>query len=185
MSYTFDRRLLLKTIIDGAAAGVSEVALSLQTEIRTMLDNQGSGAFSKPARKRTFVATRLQRTGGRLVAGSRVAKFRTRSTGRSGRGYRRSVIGQPPAKQWGTLLGSWQTRLGKPRRFGDRVVLTVGQKANIAPYARALEYGYPPNNLGPRPYVRPSVRAVFPRAMPTIERRIADALWMLGAGGMP
>lgn len=82
------------------------------------------------------------------------------SGGRSGRAYRvpgtsgvmytASAPGEPPAVVTGALKNS----INAKREGKMRWVVTVG-----AEQAAALEFGYSPRNLAPRPYLRPAIIA--------------------------
>jgi hypothetical protein len=76
-------------------------------------------------------------------------------------GKRASAEGEPPAVQTGDLRRSFtDSGLSRVRTFPKSVRGTVSQGAGldkVKVYARALEYGYPPNNLKPRPYLGPVV----------------------------
>lgn len=77
-------------------------------------------------------------------------------------GSRASREGEPPAPDTGDLRRSFTT--GGIRRVIERATMVrgiVGQGSGLSEvkkYARALEYGYEPNNLKPRPYLDPVVR---------------------------
>jgi hypothetical protein len=59
---------------------------------------------------------------------------------------------EPPHVLTGRLR---QSIKGDVTRAGDFIVGRVGSNVE---YARALEFGYAPRNLDPRPYLRPSFR---------------------------
>lgn len=62
-----------------------------------------------------------------------------------------SKPGRPPRVRTGTLRRSWTTKSNRiARNWKGGYRLTLGSNVK---YARALEYGYPPRNLKPRPYV--------------------------------
>jgi len=74
----------------------------------------------------------------------------------------RSKPGEPPRHQTGDLMGSVTYELAP--------VLPIGRVGTNLEYARALELGYEPRNLKPRPYLRPALynsagalRAIFGR----------------------
>lgn len=64
-----------------------------------------------------------------------------------------SSAGQAPANQSRTLHDSIGFRTLPKRIDGSRVVEIFAD----TPYAAALELGYSPRNLEPRPYLRPSI----------------------------
>tara|TARA_Y100001973_G_C5200922_1_gene337574 strand:+ start:1613 stop:2149 length:537 start_codon:yes stop_codon:yes gene_type:complete len=85
-----------------------------------------------------------------------------RGGGGTGKNRVHSPPGSPPFKQTGTLGRSWayiKPNQGKP---GKEIKTTVGQKriGNVLKYAMALQWGYRPNNLLPRPYLQPAMKAV-------------------------
>ena len=68
-----------------------------------------------------------------------------------------STSPNPPHVRTGTLLRSWTTKnKQRARRTDSGHSLLLG--SNVV-YARALEYGYAPRNLDPRPYLGPTVRS--------------------------
>lgn len=73
-----------------------------------------------------------------------------------------SPPGSPPFVQTGTLRNSIDMAV-KSDLFGVRGFLGVrkgvagGDIKSKPGYARALELGYPPRNLKPRPYLRPAI----------------------------
>tara|TARA_R100000426_G_C4804216_1_gene103836 strand:- start:177 stop:653 length:477 start_codon:yes stop_codon:yes gene_type:complete len=77
-------------------------------------------------------------------------------------GKRSSSPGEPPAPQTGDLRRSFtDAGLTRVRSMAKSIEGTVKQGRGLnktKKYARALEYGYSPNNLKPRPYLRPVVR---------------------------
>ena len=175
MSYTFDRARIRAAIVEGARAGVTGIAVDLQTGLRTILDTDYGGALDADSRK-----------------WSRSARYRTKRRKKDGtfamrkrksRGYRRSRPGEPPAKQTGALLNSWQTALRRPKSLGGAVTLRVTQDGLRVPYAAALEYGYAPNNLAPRPYLAPSVEASQEKAVGIMQGAISAALVRNGMSG--
>ncbi len=62
-----------------------------------------------------------------------------------------SAPGDPPATDTGHLVANISTRV---KADGDDV---VGEVISSAAYSKALEYGYAPNNLEPRPFMRPAL----------------------------
>jgi hypothetical protein len=85
--------------------------------------------------------------------------------------HRASLPGDPPAKDTGRLVNSSQTR-PKRKKMGNATgwTLSFGVK-----YARYLEYGM---GVAARPFVRPSIEAVKPRA----PRLMASMLRRFGFG---
>jgi hypothetical protein len=84
---------------------------------------------------------------------------------RGGIPHQASAPGEPPAPDIGTLVGSIRSEEIEPSRWHVYV-------ANGLEYAAALEYGYPPHNLAPRPYMRPAAD----RARETFRAAIVEAL---------
>ena len=82
-----------------------------------------------------------------------------------------SKAGNPPHVRTGTLRRSWTTkgnRIEKRSKSGVRLRLGSNVK-----YARALEFGYRPRNLEPRPYLGPTVRS--PQLRKFIDQRLAKS----------
>jgi len=103
----------------------------------------------------------LSRRGGRTASGGHEKGERLEKVG-----IYRSKPGEPPRKQTGTLVRSITSEMHPTLPIGR-----VGP-ANELEYARALELGYDPRNLAPRPYLRPAlrrsepaIRAIFNRPM--------------------
>tara|TARA_Y100001938_G_scaffold141397_1_gene211052 strand:+ start:821 stop:1279 length:459 start_codon:yes stop_codon:yes gene_type:complete len=74
-------------------------------------------------------------------------------------GHAPSLPGDPPALDTGNLRNSWQAAAFRgPAKSGAEMKLTFGPRVgSAARYGWILEKGYPPNNLEPRPYIRPSI----------------------------
>lgn len=82
-----------------------------------------------------------------------------------------SKPGNPPHVRIGTLLKSWTTKVNRTeKRSKSGVRLRLG--SNVV-YARALEFGYKPRNLKPRPYLGPTVRS--PQLRKFIDQRLAKS----------
>jgi len=80
-----------------------------------------------------------------------------------------SKPGNPPHVRTGTLRRSWTTKGNRTeKRSKSGVRLRLG--SNVV-YARALEFGYRPRNLKPRPYLGPTVRS--PQLRKFIDQRLA------------
>lgn len=84
---------------------------------------------------------------------------------------RSSRPGEPPAKQEGNLSRSWQ--VGKPSRIrqGRRVGWRVGSNQ---PYASLLEFGG--GRIAARPYVRPALARIAPRAEEIVGKFVRDQI---------
>lgn len=84
----------------------------------------------------------------------------------------RSKPGEPPRRQRGTLYQSQTFEvLGSGSSFRTR----VGPTVRVAKYARALELGYAPNNLSPRPYLAPAAKRYEPTYLRLVERAVKGA----------
>ena len=82
-----------------------------------------------------------------------------------------SKPGNPPHVRTGTLRRSWTTKGNRTeKRSKSGVRLRLG--SNVV-YARALEFGYKPRNLEPRPYLGPTVRS--PQLRKFIDQRLAKS----------
>lgn len=69
----------------------------------------------------------------------------------SGENHVPSAPGEPPNNDTGVLAGNIEaTRVGPLK----------AEVSSNAPYAAAQEYGYEPNNLAPRPYMRPAAARI-------------------------
>ena len=84
----------------------------------------------------------------------------------------RSKPGEPPRRQRGTLYAS-QTYETKQSFRG--IFTRVGPSVTVAKYARALELGYPPNNLEPRPSLAPAEKAYRSTWFKLCERAVRGA----------
>lgn len=78
----------------------------------------------------------------------------------------RSKPGEPPRRQRGTL---YQSQTFETRESFRGIFTRVGPTVAVAKYARALELGYPPNNLEPRPSLGPAAKAYGPTWFKLIE----------------
>lgn len=84
----------------------------------------------------------------------------------------RSKPGEPPRRQRGTLHDAQTFEvLGSGSSFRTR----VGPTVRVAKYARALELGYAPNNLDPRPYLAPAAERYGPAYLRLVERAVRGA----------
>jgi hypothetical protein len=84
----------------------------------------------------------------------------------------RSKPGEPPRRQRGTLYQSQTFEvLGSGSSFRTR----VGPTVRVAKHARALELGYAPNNLSPRPYLAPAAKRYEPTYLRLVERAVKGA----------
>lgn len=84
----------------------------------------------------------------------------------------RSKPGEPPRRQRGNLWNSMTFEtLSSPRGFTTR----VGPSVRAAKYARALELGYEPGGLAPRPYLAPAANAYAPTWNALIIRAVRSA----------
>ncbi|MBI1324370.1 hypothetical protein GC170_14460 [bacterium] len=84
----------------------------------------------------------------------------------------RSKPGEPPRRQRGTL---WNSITFESRDSFRGVVTRVGPSVRTAKYSRALELGYAPNNLEPRPFLAPAGKAYDPTFMALMERAVRGA----------
>lgn len=84
----------------------------------------------------------------------------------------RSRPGEPPRRQRGTLWNAMTFEtLASPRGYTTR----VGPSVRVAKYARALELGYEPGGLAPRPYLAPAAAAYAPTWNALIVRAVRSA----------
>lgn len=84
----------------------------------------------------------------------------------------RSKPGEPPRRQRG---GLYQAQTFETRESFRGIFTRVGPSVSVAKYARALELGYPPNNLEPRPYLAPAAKAYTSDWLKLIDRAIRGA----------
>lgn len=84
----------------------------------------------------------------------------------------RSKPGEPPRRQRGAL---YQSMTYETRESFRGIFTRVGPSVTVAKYARALELGYPPNNLEPRPYLRPAAKKFRPHWIKLIDRATKGA----------
>jgi len=97
--------------------------------------------------------------GGRSATGKKEEGVKLKKTGSF-----RSKPGEVPRVQTGTLKRSITTELHE--------VLPTGRVGSNVEYARALELGYAPRNLSPRPFLRPATLRVEPLAKSIFAERI-------------
>lgn len=109
------------------------------------------------AKARRLMQKRMQRAV-LLVQNEAVRSIQSGGTGQAVVRYnptRRHVAsapGSPPATDTGHLVANISTDV---EVVGRREV--VGSVISGASYSKALEYGYAPNNLEPRPFMRPAL----------------------------
>lgn len=84
----------------------------------------------------------------------------------------RSKPGEPPRRQRGTL---YQSQTYETTESFRGIFTRVGPTVTVAKSARALELGYAPNNLAPRPYLRPTAKAYEPTWFKLIDRAVRGA----------
>lgn len=72
--------------------------------------------------------------------------------------HNHSKAGQIPHNMTGTLARSWRST--KANREGSKYRAMVGTPVV---YAAALEFGYAPNNLKKRPYIKKGINLATPR----------------------
>tara|TARA_Y100000114_G_scaffold153949_1_gene174976 strand:- start:138 stop:608 length:471 start_codon:yes stop_codon:yes gene_type:complete len=73
---------------------------------------------------------------------------------------RSSTKDEAPAPQTGRLRDSWATGRREKIRMPDGVSIKLRQAngfGQAVKYARALEFGYAPNNLAPRRYIKKTI----------------------------
>jgi hypothetical protein len=158
VSHNFDSEALGRRFRAALAEGTLAVMVRLQNEIVEMLSRRGSGKmyirgqnpFASGAARRTAAVSAITAGGNLRNAGYHQA----------------SAPGEPPAPDTGNLRRNVQLAKPEPLTM-DRN--TVGWRLSIGViYGRALEYGYPPRGLAPRPYVKPSIANVKPLAVQMI-----------------
>ena len=159
----------------GVANGLLMVQLVLSRLVRSQLSKPGTGRVYRVA----------------------VGKIRGRNLRAQGL-HRASAPGNPPAVDTGRLRQSWAIGGNADQMFSVRVPLgakkiqsgqalavitsEIGQTrmrftygSNLK-YARALEFGVPARRLAQRPYVRPVVAAVTPRAAGILQLEVKKAM---------
>ena len=75
-----------------------------------------------------------------------------------------SAPGQPPGVDTGLLKRSLKFDVDP-----EKLVVTIGVEDGV-PYDLALEFGYPPRNLQPRPYLRPGLKRAKRRLQKKAQR---------------
>jgi len=163
-----DQAKINEAIRRGTANGLLGIQLQMSRKLRADLSKPGTGRIYRVARGRP---------GGR--------NLRARGL------HRASAPGQPPAVDTGRLRQSWAIAGNADQMFRNRAPLgakatSSGQQMavlafDIRPeslrftygsnlkYARALEFGMRSRGLSPRPYVRPMIAAVAPRALRIVQ----------------
>jgi hypothetical protein len=169
---------------------MSEVNIDTDRIMATMRVGLVNGLLSFQLAMSRDLRTRLSKAGtGRVY---RVAKGKARGRNLRAQGFHRaSAPGNPPAVDTGRLRQSWAIGGDADTVFRNRAPL--GKKATkstqelavltstITPrsvgmtygsnlkYARALEYGIRQRGLSARPYVRPSIAAMSPKALRIVQ----------------
>lgn len=149
MAYTFDKSRIRTAVYRGVRDGLERVAVRFQNQVVRMLSRPGGGA--------------------------RAIRYYTDKKGKRRRSkrYARSLPGQPPAVQTGTLRRSFQRGRSKAVVLGTVAVVKVGSNLK---YARWLEEGTS-RGLAPRPYVAPVLaRFTEARVAAIVNGTIARAL---------
>jgi len=131
MSFVSHRTEAVQSMNDVAAQRMEAACITVQGETQVTFAGERHG-------KRYKVPTTGKRKGsGRSKAGT-------------GKWYTASKPGEAPAVRLGGLKSSIKYKI---QNIGRKLTGDVGTKL---PYGRALEYGYPPNNLKARPWLRRS-----------------------------
>lgn len=159
VTFSVDVEGLERSIHSAVADALDKIVIDLQRELKLMLSKPGTGRVYFKGRKRK-----------RLKSG-RMGKW----TG--GRRHRASAPGEPPAAQTGFLRNSWG--VGSNSGGVDKSDLNNKRRPRLrlgsnVVYAAAMEYGYEPNNLAPRPYIRPTIEAYT--ASGRAEKRVVAAI---------
>jgi hypothetical protein len=84
----------------------------------------------------------------------------------------RSSPGEPPRRQRGLLYNSMAYEIRDTFRG---VSARVGPTVRVAKYARALELGYTPGGLAPRPYLQPAAAGHETHHQALIARAVEDS----------
>ena len=84
----------------------------------------------------------------------------------------RSKPGEPPRRQRGRL---WESITFESMDSPRGITTRVGPSVRAAKYARALELGYEPGGLAPRPYLTPAANAFRPRFDALIAHAVRSA----------
>lgn len=178
-------------ISKAVVAGVNRVTLELGRDMKLMLSRPGSGRLyvkrtaGKGYNKRALKALRragIKARSGRFFRsidrGQAASLLRSMRSGGNRMKlsvgfYKASAPGEPPAVRTGHLRRSWQTAFDSPTKeqSGNKYKLTVGSNLN---YARYLEFGT--SKIKARPYVRPVVARMRPKAVGIVNDFIAKAL---------
>lgn len=85
----------------------------------------------------------------------------------------RSQPGEPPRRQLGNLYNSMTYEVRESFRG---VSTRVGPSVRAAKYARALELGYEPGGLAPRPYLQPAADKFQPTFQAIMSRAVAESI---------
>lgn len=136
MAYTFNKAQLRKRVHKGCVKALDETVILVQREMRLTLSKPGTGRI-----------------------------YRRSEGNPNGRNLREkgfhqaSAPGHPPAVDTGTLRRSWQAGVDhvKDTRHIKNPIRPSIQLGTKIKYARALQYGWEPRNLKPRPYVNVAV----------------------------
>ena len=143
MSFVSHRTEAVRAMNDVAAQRMEAACITVQGETQVTFAGQRHGKVYK------LPTTRKSRFGGALKSGF-VLSGGTQQKRGTGKRYTASAPGEAPAVRLGGLKSSIKYKI---QNIGRKLTGDVGTKL---PYGRALEYGYPPNNLKARPWLRRS-----------------------------
>lgn len=142
----------------------------------------GPEEFRKKMRERKLAVHReinkALAEAGVLVSGE--AKRLVMRSPRGGRVYQKydpvrihksSAPGEPAATDTGMLASSISYET-----LPDEFVVIIRCASGIAPYARVMEYGTANGKIKPRPFMRPAIRSMGPKARSRIKRGVNIAL---------
>jgi hypothetical protein len=112
------------------------------------------------------VATEARKNIQRSPRGGRTyEKYNPRRT------HKASAAGEAPATDTGNLARSITTVVNYQNK-----TFTLRASSQLAPYARALEYGDMSRNLAPRPFMRPALVAKRDKALEIMANAVSKAL---------
>lgn len=154
MPYRFNQQAIKAAIMEGVEDGLTRAAIEFQRGMIQMLSQPGGG----PSRT--------------------VGKGKRRRKVGIGARYPRSLPGQPPAAQTGTLKRSWQAARPSIDRGRGTTAVRVSTNIEYAPY---LEDGTP--KMRKRPSVAPVLRIIKPQVRSIVEDRVRRRLSRFNAGG--
>jgi hypothetical protein len=170
VTHNFDANAIGQRVNSALLEGTLAILVRVQNEAVTLLGQPGTGRmYVKGQNPFASAKTRRDKAVQAISTGGNV-----RATGF----HRASAPGEPPAADTGNLRRN--VTVARPRMLNEKD--KVGWRIGIGvKYARALEYGFLPRRLLPRPYARPAIAIVKKEARKIITNALIAAGFKKGA----